>query len=593
MVANLDFGLVGNCAYAALIDRMGQVVWCCLPRFDGDPVFCRLLDENNAHGVFAIELDRFAHSEQAYLTNTAILTTRLFDESGAGIEITDFAPRFSEYGRRVRPLILIRLVRPLEGAPKICIRVRPVFAWGAERPEITRGSNHIRYAHPTRVLRLTTNAPISYVLEERHFLLEKPIVLILGPDEILATSMMDMAREHFERTREYWRVWVRSLSIPRDWQEAVIRSAITLKLCSFEETGGIVAALTTSVPEAADTGRNWDYRFCWLRDAYFVVRALNRVCAHQTMEDYLRYLNNIVASSTDGHLQPVYGVTLEGNLEEHVVDTLPGYRGMGPVRRGNQAHAHSQHDVYGEVVLATTQAFIDTRLLKPAGCEIYERLEPLGEQAFRLYDQPDQGMWELRGRTHIHTISSVMCWAACDRLARIAIHLGLDERAEAWHAKAEKMRSVVLERAWNDRLKCFVATFEGDEVDASLLLMGEVRFVQPQDPRFTSTVAAVEKSLLRGSHMFRYAIADDFGVPRNAFNICTFWYIGCLAAVGREEEGRELLDNMLACRNHLGLLSEDLDPETGELWGNFPQTYSHVGLMDSAARLSRPWEDAL
>ncbi|MFQ5985143.1 MAG: glycoside hydrolase family 15 protein, partial [Alphaproteobacteria bacterium] len=321
--------------------------------------------------------------------------------------------------------------------------------------------------------------------------------------------------------------------------------------------------------------------------------ALNRVGAHQTMEDYLRYLNNIVASSPDGRLQPVYGITLEDSLKETVVDTLPGYRGMGPVRRGNQAYAHVQHDVYGEVVLAITQAFIDTRLLRPAGAEIFQRLEPVGEQAYRLHDQSDQGMWELRGRTDVHTMSSVMCWAACDRLARIAAHLGRAERAEHWRSRAEQIRKLVLERAWNDRLKCFVATFGGNEVDASLLLMGEVGFLEPQDPRFTSTMAAVEKSLLRGSHMFRYAVADDFGVPQNAFNVCTFWYIGCLAAVGRKDEGRELLENMLACRNHLGLLPEHLDPATGELWGNFPQTYSHVGLMNSAARLSRPWEDAL
>ncbi|MFQ5985182.1 MAG: glycoside hydrolase family 15 protein, partial [Alphaproteobacteria bacterium] len=290
MRANLDLGLVGNCAYAALIDRMGQVVWCCLPRFDGDPVFCHLLDENNAHGFFAIGLDRFARSEQAYLANTAILTTRLFDESGAGVEITDFAPRFSHRGRRARPLTLVRMVRPLNGAPRLQIRLRPVFAWGADRPEITRGSNHIRYVHPTRVLRLTTNTPVVYVIEERLFLLEEPIALILGPDEPLEGPVKETAREFFERTRQYWRVWVRSLAIPYEWQEAVIRSAITLKLCSFEETGGIVAALTTSIPEAQNSGRNWDYRFCWLRDAYFVVRALNRVGAHQTMEDYLRYL---------------------------------------------------------------------------------------------------------------------------------------------------------------------------------------------------------------------------------------------------------------------------------------------------------------
>ena len=591
-MSSLDLGIVGNCAYSALIDRGGSVVWCCLPGFDGDPVFCKLLDESNAGGFYDIVLeDGLERSEQEYLQNTAVLRTRLHDRTGACLEVTDFAPRYSLHGRRFRPTTLVRVLEPVEGNPRIRIRLRPTFKYGTSAPDISHGSNHIRYASSPFTLRLTTNAPVPYVLNERPFLLQNTPTLILGPDETLSGPPVETGREYLERTVEYWRVWVRSLAIPFEWQDAVIRSAITLKLCSFEATGAIVAAATTSIPEAADSGRNWDYRYCWLRDAFFVIQSLNRVAAHQTMEDFLTYLDNVVAGSRDGRLQPVYGISLETNLDEREIEHLPGYRGMGPVRAGNAAYQQAQHDVYGDVIVASTQAFFDTRLLRPAGVDAFRRLEPLGDKAFELHASPDAGMWELRGRNDVHTSSSVMCWAACDRLARIAHHLGLGERAEYWWRRADHIRAVIFERAWNPKLNSFVATFGGAELDANLLLLEELRFLDGADPRFAGTVAAVERALKRGIHLLRYATPDDIGTPKNAFTVCGFWHINALAGLGRRDEARDLLEAMLACRNHLGLLSEDIDPETNEQWGNFPQTYSHVGLINCAMRLSRQWEE--
>jgi GH15 family glucan-1,4-alpha-glucosidase len=381
--------------------------------------------------------------------------------------------------------------------------------------------------------------------------------------------------------------------VPFEWQSAVIRAAITLKLCSFEETGAIVAAMTTSIPEIDGQGRNWDYRYCWLRDAYFVVRTLNRLGYIETMEDFLAYISNIVVSSKDGYLQPVYGIGLEARLAEREVPDLKGYRNNQPVRVGNQAYEHNQHDSYGSVVLAITQAFFDQRLRQPAGQHTFHRLEAVGEQAFARYDKPDAGLWEFRTRSRVHTHSSVMCWAACDRLARIAGHLNLTERATHWQARADQMRETILRAAWNPRLKSFTAGFDDDEIDASLLLMHEVGFIRPEDPRFVGTVAAVERELRRGQHLFRYIRPDDFGAPENAFIVCTFWYIDALIAQGRRVEARELFENMLACRNHLGLLSEDIDPETNELWGNFPQTYPLVGIVNCAMKLSKTWEEVV
>ena len=310
------------------------------------------------------------------------------------------------------------------------------------------------------------------------------------------------------------------------------------------------------------------------------------------MENYLRYIINIVAGAENGELQPVYGITLESQLHEQEVDTLVGYRRMGPVRIGNAAFNQPQNDVYGSVVLASTQAFFDTRLSRQGDIRLFEELERAGHLAGKLYNQPDAGPWELRTRERVHTYSSVMCWAACDRLAKIAIQLGLTSKAKAWRKQADEIHAAICKQAWNEKKKCFVESFGGSDLDASLLLLHELGFLPPTDPRFEQTVQAVEKELRQGDFLFRYAAPDDIGRPETSFSVCTFWYINALGAVGRKEEARELFENMLARRNHVGLLSEDIDPKTGELWGNFPQTYSMVGLINSAMRLSKSWEEA-
>ena len=594
-MSNLDLAVIGNCSFSALLDRQARIVWSCRPRYDGDPVFCALLDGGEAardYGFFDVEVEDFARSEQRYLHNTAIVVTTLYDTHGSAIEITDFAPRFKQLGRVYRPVMIVRQVRPVIGTPRIRVRLRPAVDYGAGRPEITYGSNHIRYIIPDATIRLTTDVPVSFILQEVPFLLEEPHTLLLGPDETLLRGINETGRDFAERTAEYWQEWCRYLSLPFEWQEEVIRAAITLKLCSFEESGAVVAAMTTSIPEAPGTERNWDYRFCWLRDAYFVVHALNRLGATRTMEEYLRYITNVAATATNGHLQPVYSVTLGARLTERVETSLSGYRGMGPVRVGNQAYEHIQNDVYGSVIMAATQIFFDSRLIHPGTGRMFERLEAVGEQAARLFDQPDAGIWEFRTIAKVHTFSAAMCWAACDRLARIAAHLNFTGRAEYWQDHARRMHEKIATEAWNPTLNSFVDAFGGEDLDASLLLLQHMGFIQATDPRFIGTVEAIEKRLKRGDFLLRYATPDDFGTPDNAFTVCTFWYIDALAAMGRRDEARALFEKILARRNHVGLLSEDLDPKTGELWGNFPQTYSMVGLITSAMQLSKSWEEA-
>jgi GH15 family glucan-1,4-alpha-glucosidase len=582
----------------ALIDPTGEITWACFPRLDGDPMFCSLLKprrggvEPDDIGFFVVELLDGVTTEQRYLQNTPVVVTRLTDSAGGVIEITDFAPRFVHHGRIFCPMMLVRRVQRIAGHPRIRVRARPAQSYGQPLTGSTSGSNHIRYIGNGLVLRLTSDAPISAVLEENPIFVDDAVSFVLGPDETLQDRADDVSQRFLSETMAYWRNWVRSLAIPFEWQDAVIRAAITLKLNVFEDTGAIIAAVTTSIPESADTSRNWDYRYCWLRDAYFVVNALNRLGATQTMERYLGFIRNVVADGTDRPLDPVYTVTGHRLPPERVVESLPGYRGIGPVRVGNQASEQSQHDVYGSSILAATHVFYDRRLIRQGDEALFRRLEPLGERAYQLYDKPDAGLWELRGSTHVHTFSAVMCWVGCERLGRIAKHLGLTDRATHWCQRAREMHEVISRRAWNEKLGTFVATFDGETLDASLLQLNELFFVEDGDPRFVATVRAIGKQLRRGDFVFRYTTPDDFGTPSNAFLVCTFWYINALAAIGDREEARRIFEDLLACRNRHGLLAEHLDPNTREQWGNFVQTYSMVGLVSSAIRLSQRWDQA-
>jgi GH15 family glucan-1,4-alpha-glucosidase len=516
----------------------------------------------------------------------------LFDTNGQGVEITDFAPRHLKHSRIYRPIAFARVVRPLSGAPRITVRLRPSAEWGARRAEQTSGSNHIRYLCTDLTLRLTTNCPVTHVQNERTFRLEGELAFFLGPDEGYDQSVMAGVSAALDQTIQHWKLWTRTLYVPLDWQEAVIRAAITLKLCVYEETGAIVAAMTTSVPEFPESGRNWDYRFCWVRDAYYTVRALNRLGAVDILENYLGYLRNLVDDAQGGHVQPVYGVGLEAEIGERIVDSVEGYRGMKPVRVGNQAHEHLQHDVYGQIVLPLVQAFFDERMLRPGTIDDFHALEKVGDRAFAMHDQTDAGLWEFRTIARVHTYSSVMCWAACDRLAKAARHLGLTERDELWDERARVIRARIEAEAYLPDEGRFAASFGGTELDASLLQMTDLGFLDARDPRQVKTFEAVERDLKRGPYLFRYIHPDDFGEPETAFNFCTFWFIEALHLNGRTEEARAIFDEMLSRRTHAGLLSEDISLQDGELWGNYPQTYSLVGIINCAVLLSRSWTDA-
>ncbi|MEJ2458692.1 MAG: glycoside hydrolase family 15 protein [Novosphingobium sp.] len=574
--SSLELWPIGNCQVSGLIDERGAIVWGCVPRVDGDPAFCALMrgEDGQDAGTWRFELENQASISQHYLRNTPILVTRLEDASGGAVDIYDFCPRFVRAGRTYRPVAYARIVRPVCGSPRIRTVLTPMSGYGTELAQITHGSNHIRYLVERNTLRLTTDAPVGYVLDERFFRVERSLHFFLGPDEPFGGNVERELDTMLQLTGDYWHLWVRSLATPLDWQDAVIRAAITLKLCQHEETGAIVAALTTSIPEAEIAEAAWFTR-AEIREA------LDR-------GDW----------STGGSSRLLLpgSISIAREIIEWEAKNLPGYRGMGPVRVGNAAYYQVQNDCYGQIVLPSIQAFTDQRLLRIANMDDFASLEKVGEMAWKTHDQPDAGLWELRTRTAVHTYSSVMSWAACDRLANAAERLGLAERAKLWRERADTVHRNIDQGAWcevegHEAGGHYAASFGGSELDASLLQMVELRYLGAGDPKAQGTLKAVQNALRRGEHMLRYANEDDFGLPETAFNICTFWLIEALHRSGDDEEARRLFEAMLGHRTKSGLLSEDMDFETGELWGNFPQTYSLVGIINCAGQLSRSWRD--
>eukprot|EP01083_Nonionella_stella_P051815 137574_1 len=566
--ADLNLGVIGNCNFSALIDKHGKIVWCCLPRFDSNPIFSVLLAGNdprvNTFGFFDVVIDDFLRCEQKYVKNTAVLETRLFDTDGNILRITDFAPRFTLFERLFCPSQFIRIITPERGNPRIAVRCRPSDDYHSRRCEQVVGTNHISFRSCDYNARLTTNVPVPFVHNEIMFVATKEYHMFFGLDETITGGLKNMAH---------------------DWKN---------------NSGAILAAMTTSIPESAHSGRCWDYRFCWLRDSFHTVQALNRLGCTDTMERYLEFIVNIVsvAENDAQDLQPLYGLLLESNLVESEVTTLNGYRDMGPVRIGNSAYTQAQNDNYGSVILSVMQVFFDERLVNRSPLPLFEKLERLGEIAVEKWNVPDAGLWEFRGSSSVHTFSSSMCWAACDRLAKIAQRLGLGDREEFWKVEAKKIRTSVLERAWDSDRRCFVATLSNPEegngkeerpLDASVLLLPQLQIISANDERFVSTVEAVGNRLVKDGMVFRYIIEDDFGFPDNSFIVCTFWYIQALAMIGRKQEAREMFENLLQHRNHVGLFSEDINIKTKELWGNYPQTYSLVGVINTAILLSAEW----
>ncbi|MEO5925848.1 MAG: glycoside hydrolase family 15 protein [Bryobacteraceae bacterium] len=584
-----ELGLIGNCQFSALVHHSGEIVWCCLPRFDSEPIFGSLLDPDG--GRFLIgPAEESVEASQRYLPNTNILETR-FDTPSGSFRILDFAPRFVQHDRNFRPTQLHRIVEPLSGTPRVKILCDPILGWSKRKPERVYGSNHVSFEGFASHLRLTTDVPMSY-LEGQPFTLTDRRHVVLTWGAPVEEALAPLCDRFLNGTLRYWQTWVKHCEIPSRFQKEVIRSALALKLHCFEDTGAIVAATTTSLPESAGSGRTWDYRYCWLRDSYYVLEAFRLLGQFEEREQFVNYLLNVAGATPDLNLAPLYRVDGKTDLEESILSHWRGYDGEGPVRVGNGAAAHIQNDVYGEMVLALTPIFLDERFSAERSLAALKLIEGLARRAIAVAGTPDAGIWEFRTAWEPQTFSSLMCWAAADRMAKIAERHNPTLAAE-FQVAAAKIHAEIMAKAWSPESNSFAGHYGGHDLDAALLQMARLRFLPPSDERLVSTIDSILKGLGRDGWLYRYQLDDGFGHPSVAFVICTFWMIEALTTLGRQPEAIAMMEQVNNALSPLGLISEDYDKNSLRMWGNFPQAYSHVGLINAAFAASPNWEEIL
>jgi GH15 family glucan-1,4-alpha-glucosidase len=583
-----NHGLIGNCAYLALVDTDANISWLCWPRFDSSFLFGGLLDPEKG-GEFSVKPATEGYeSRQYYLHNTNILVTEFTCIDGV-FKVVDFAPRFLQHERYYKPLMLARRVIPMAGTPRIKVVCRPRGEYGAKEPEILFGSSHLRFMGLERQVRLTTNIALSYLAEEKAFVLNenKHLALTWGiPLEAELESTLDT---FYTKTRAYWGQWVKRTYIGYFQQEMVIRSALALKIHQFEDTGAIIAATTTSLPESPDSTRNWDYRYCWIRDTHYVLKALNGIGHFTELEKYAHYIENIALKLEEDEvvrLQPLYSITGEAKLIEQILP-LAGYLGNTPVRVGNQAYEHIQNDVYGQVLVSLLPLFVDQRLVQ----EDKRHLLPVVMNVLRRIEstmyEPDAGLWEFRNKAQMHAYTFLFHWAGAQaalKIGRFFRDYEMMSLAERLCREAEKQ----VEACYDKEREVYTQAIGVDNLDASLLQMITIGYLDPKSDKARKHVEVLEAELKTPEGLFyRYKHADDFGEPETTFLICAFWYVETLATVGRVDEAIEIFEQLVSYSNHLGLLSEDVDATDGSQWGNFPQAYSHVGLVNAAFAINK------
>jgi GH15 family glucan-1,4-alpha-glucosidase len=579
-----ETGIIGNCAFMAHINKNTNVEWLCWPRFDSTFIFGGLLDRKKG-GEFSILPEGEYTSQQHYLENTNVLITEISPKSGGKYRITDFAPRFYQHQRYYKPLMLIRKIEAIEGSPRIIVKCEPVSEYGAVKLDVNRGSNHIQYLGGEESMRLTTNIPISYVFDEQPFVLNESKYLALTYGEPLEAALISTSDRFLSETIQYWRTWIKHSSIATYYQPFVIRSGLALKIHQFEDTGAIIAASTTSLPESPGSGRNWDYRYCWLRDTYYVITALNHIGHFEEMEKYFGYVTDI-SFSEDDRYQPLYGITGKKNLVENILADLDGYLGNQPVRIGNQAYEHIQNDIYGQVMISLLPLYTDHRFVFSERKDSVKWIEFLLKKIEHTIDEKDAGIWEFRNMANVHCYSNLFQWAgasAAEKMARTIENQELVDRAIIVKERA----AAHIESCYDPVRKVYTNSAGSSNLDASTLQLIMMNYLDPTSQRAKDHLIALEKELRTPNGLFyRYLYTDDFGKPKTTFLICAFWYVEALASVGRLDDAQREFANLLQYSNHLLLFSEDVDEETGSQWGNFPQAYSHVGLMNAAYRIA-------
>jgi len=592
---NYNLGIVGNCTSAALVSRDCSIVWLCIPYFDSPSLFAQILDHKNG-GFFKISGVKTKESKQAYITHTAILKT-VFETKDGSFEVNDYMPRFMNIRRDYYcPSEVHRKIRVISGKPKITVDLdaRPNYALGPSNYEAK--GDYLKITSKEGAYNsfyLYSNLDYQKIIDHTEIELEEFSYFLLSYHEKLEKIDNDKIFLEYEKTKSYWLDWVQRTIYPEKYKEQVTRSAVTLKLLMYQRTGAVIAAPTTSLPEIIGKDRNWDYRFCWIRDAAMIIDLYVRIGHIESANGFVEFiLNRMLLKHED--IGVMYGINGEKELDEKILEHLPGFEDSKPVRIGNDAYRQKQNDLYGELIETMYTYFVvNKRASFQVDEEIWTMVRSLVNRVRDSWREPDSGIWERREALQHYVHSKLMSWVAMDRAVKIAKYVKKPANIQAWSKLAEEIKTDILRNGWNEKLKSFTMHYGSEIFDASNLLMLHYGFLSRKDPRMISTVEQTYKHLVKQGFTFRYNVEDEFGIPENAFIVCSFWMINSLFLIGEERKAREMFENIKDCSNHLDLFSEDIEISTKRLTGNFPQGYSHLAYIQTIFLLETDynWSD--
>ncbi|RYH72859.1 glycoside hydrolase family 15 protein [Flavobacteriaceae bacterium 144Ye] len=584
---NLDYGIIGNCRSAALISKTGAIEWCCLPEFDSSSVFAKILDEKIG-GSFDILVDESFSITQVYIENTTILVTK-FSNGIDTFEVHDFMPRYYKpNGDYQSPPEIIRYFKHISGKPTFKVNYNPKLEYAKGKTEMYVKDHFIvslTYGEKFDTLFLYTNFDKQKVVNGGEIELTADGYFLLGYNEKVFETTVDSIFLEHQRTKVYWLNWMDRTPTYKLYQKQIARSAMTLKLLTYDKTGAVLAAATTSLPETIGEVRNWDYRFCWIRDASMVIKVVSKLGHKNIAKRYLKFIIDLIPDK-DEKLQIMYGINKEKKLTEFSLDHLSGYKNSSPVRVGNAAYKQKQNDIYGILMDVIHQQFVNFSMDIENTEELWTITKGIVWVVNKHWREADKGIWEFRAEDRHFTFSKVLCWVAVDKAIKVAELLNKTNKIMKWKLIESEIREDIMQNAWNNDVKAFTQSYGSSDLDASVLLMEPYGFIDARDPKYVSTVNAIERELSNDGLLYRYKNKDDFGLPSSSFTICTFWFINSLYKIGEVQKAKKLFDKLLSYSNHLGLFSEDIDFKTKRLLGNFPQAYSHLALIETAINLS-------
>lgn len=584
----LDYGVIGNCRTAALISAKGSVDWCCFPDFDSPSVFARILDEEKGGCCELIVPDDYTITQQ-YLDNTNILST-VYKRAEDWFEVLDFMPRYktSDHDYYLAPEIY-RYIRYKQGAPKFRIRYQPAPNYARDPVTHENTGKYIKSYAATdenKAIYLYTGFSLTTIQQSAEITLSQDQYILLSAHQKLIPVNLELVCLEFERTKVYWLNWNNRSKNYTLYNDLITRSMLVLKLMSYQYTGAVLAAVTTSIPETIGDVRNWDYRFCWLRDASMSIETLLETGHKEGAKRFIGFIRRIIKSEY-GDFQIMYGIRGEKVLTEEILPHLAGFENSRPVRIGNGAYNQKQNDSYGYLMDVIYKYYRFDPGTQDEVEEVWAIVKIIAYTITKDWRKPDEGIWEIRNRKEHFVFSKVMCWVALNRAYKIANILNEKKYAERWGKEAELIQKDVMEKGWKEELQSFSQAYDNLEFDSSLLLMEKYGFISAQDIRYRKTVKAVQAALYHKGLMYRYTAHDDFGTPSSAFTICTFWLIRALYVIGEKEEAQAIFERIVTYSNSVGLFSEDLNFDTKTSLGNLPQAYSHLALINTALLFSQ------